>query len=107
MALGRTRSWLPSGLRSRGILPLKKEGQGQGDDCGTGRGVVERTVMERKVTRKGRLSDKRRDDFVPGTPESRLAMVWPLTVEAVSLSKCYDAERRLQRDVTVLRRRGG
>lgn len=47
------------------------------------------------------------DGFVPGTPEERIALVWPLTVEAVSLSKKYDAKRRLQRHVTRLIRREG
>jgi hypothetical protein len=46
-----------------------------------------------------------RDSFVPGTPAERIAMVWPLTAEAVSLSKHYDPEQPLQRHVTVLRRR--
>jgi len=49
-----------------------------------------------------RLSDARRDDVVPGTPAERIGLVWPLTREVVSLTRRYDAERRLQRDVTVL-----
>lgn len=52
-----------------------------------------------------RLGDDRNDDFVPETPEERMAMVWPLTREACSLSKRYDAERRLQRHITRLTRR--
>lgn len=44
-------------------------------------------------------------DFVPGSMASRVALVWPLTREAASLSKRHDAERRLQRDVTELSRR--
>jgi len=61
--------------------------------------------MDRTVTRIARISDIDNDDFVPGTPASRISLVWPLTVEAVSLSKDHDAERRLQRHVTVLSRR--
>lgn len=32
----------------------------------------------------------------------RIAMVWPLTVEAASLSKRHNVEQRLQRHVTKL-----
>jgi hypothetical protein len=39
---------------------------------------------------------------VPGTPEERVALVWPLTAEVVSLSGKYDAEQRLQRHITRL-----
>ena len=46
------------------------------------------------------------DDFVPGTPASRIAMVWPITEELASLSPNHNVEQRLQRDVTVLKRRG-
>jgi hypothetical protein len=52
-----------------------------------------------------RISKRRNDDFVPGTPAERIALVWPLTKEAVSLSKRYDAERRLQRHITRISRR--
>jgi hypothetical protein len=38
--------------------------------------------------------------FVEGTAEERLALVWPLTVEVVSLSEKYDPEQRLQRYIT-------
>lgn len=46
------------------------------------------------------------DDFVPGTMSERLEMVWPLTVEIVSLARVYNVEQRLRRDVAVLKRRG-
>ncbi len=36
---------------------------------------------------------------VPGTPAERIAMVWPLTVEACSLGKDFDAQSRLPRSV--------
>ncbi|MAT39173.1 MAG: hypothetical protein CL946_06185 [Ectothiorhodospiraceae bacterium] len=56
--------------------------------------------MDRKQITKRTLSDLERDyGYVPGTPEEQIAMVWPLTREACSLSKEYDAERRLQRHV--------
>ena len=46
-------------------------------------------------------SDSRNSGYVPGTPSERLAMVWPLTVEAVSLGlgKKYNVEQRLQRHI--------
>ncbi len=47
------------------------------------------------------------DDFVPGTMSERLEMVWPLTVEIVSLTKIYDVEQRLRRDIAVFKRREG
>jgi hypothetical protein len=49
-----------------------------------------------------RLTDSGNSGYVPGTMSERLAMVWPLTCEAVSLSKKYDAEQRLQRHITRL-----
>jgi hypothetical protein len=44
-------------------------------------------------------SDPRNNGFVPGTMEERIAMVWPLTCEAASLSGKYDTEQRLQRNI--------
>ena len=63
--------------------------------------------MNRQVTAKHHMADLRQTDLVPGTPGSRIALVWPLTREVVSLSKRYDVERRLQRDVADLVRRKG
>ena len=45
-------------------------------------------------------SDSRNSSFVSGTESERIALVWPLTCEAVSLGKKYDAEQRLQRHIT-------
>ena len=61
--------------------------------------------MDRKITTIHRMSDPRNDNFVPGTPEDRIKLVWPLTREISSLSNKHDAERRLQRHVTILIRR--
>jgi hypothetical protein len=58
--------------------------------------------MEKSQTRVSRMSDAPRNDVVPGTPAYRIGLVWPLTLEATSLSKSHDAERRLQRTVTRL-----
>ncbi len=63
--------------------------------------------MDRRRITKHRMSARRNDSFVPGIPSERIAMVWPLTCEAVSLSDKYDAEQRLQRHVTRLFRRKG
>ena len=63
--------------------------------------------MDRKHTAKYRMTTDRNDDYVPGTPEYRISLVWPLTEEIASLSVKHDAERRLQRHVTRLVRREG
>ena len=55
-----------------------------------------------------RQDDNRNSAYVPGTMEERISMVWPLTCEAVSLSKKYDVEQPLQRHiVTIVRRATG
>ena len=56
--------------------------------------------MNRKHTTKIHITDHLNDDYVPGTPEDRISLIWPLTRESVSLSSKHDAERRLQRHVT-------
>jgi len=61
--------------------------------------------MNRNHTTKYRMLDLRNDDYVPGTPEERIGLVWPLTLEIASLSVNHDVERRLQRHVTRLVRR--
>jgi len=61
--------------------------------------------MDRTCTAIRRMTDNWNEDYVPGKPEERLQLVWPLTQEIVSLSTKYDAERRLQRHVTFLGRR--
>ena len=45
--------------------------------------------------------------YVPGPMNERIALVWPLTREAVSLSKKYNVEQRLQRHITQLIRQKG
>ena len=61
--------------------------------------------MDKMHTAIGRMTDHRQDDYVPGTPEERIRLVWTLTREITSLSVKHDAERRLQRHVTCLIRR--
>jgi hypothetical protein len=50
-------------------------------------------------------SDPAHSGFVPGSMSERIALVWPLTREAVSLGKKYDAEQRLQRHIVRIIRR--
>ncbi len=58
--------------------------------------------MNRNHTAICQMSDHRDDNFIPDTPADRIGLVWFLTREITSLSKKYDAERRLQRNVTRL-----
>jgi hypothetical protein len=64
-------------------------------------------TLNRAKTARCQMSDRGNDSYVPGTPVERIALVWPLTREVSSLSKRYDAERRLQRHVAHLVRREG
>ena len=61
--------------------------------------------MKRDAIKVGRVAEDAGDDYVPGTPGSRISLVWPLTREVVSLSRDHDVERRLQRHVSVVNRR--
>lgn len=51
------------------------------------------------------MTDHQDDNYVAGTPEERILLVWPLTREISSLSIKHNAERRLQRHFTRLVRR--
>jgi len=53
------------------------------------------------------MSERQNDDFVLGTPAERIAMVWPLTCEALSLSERYDTQQPMQRHVVRVIRPGG
>ena len=50
-------------------------------------------------------SDPRNSGYVPGTMEDRIAMIWPLTCEAVLLSGKYDIKQRLQRHIVRIFRK--
>ena len=63
--------------------------------------------MNRRHTVLRRMTERWNDDYVPGTPEERIGLVWSLTREIASLSVKHDVERRLQRHVTRLVRREG
>ena len=62
--------------------------------------------MDRKLTKVSRLAETRCDDYVPGSPSSRIGLVWPLTKEVVSLSRNHNVKQRLQRHITVVHRGG-
>jgi hypothetical protein len=62
--------------------------------------------LDRQTITKSALRDHADDDYVPGTIEERVLMVWPITREIAALSPHLDVERRLQKDVVrVVRRR--
>lgn len=60
--------------------------------------------MDRKHTAIYKMTDKQNNDYVVGSAEERILLVWPLTKEVASLSKKHDVERRLQRHITRLSR---
>lgn len=51
------------------------------------------------------MSEQKDFGYVPGTAEERIALVWELTKEALSLSGKYDPEQRLQRHIISIKRR--
>ena len=55
--------------------------------------------LDRQAISKSSLQGHEDDNFVPGTIEERVLMVWPITREVVALSPQHDVERRLQRHV--------
>jgi hypothetical protein len=63
--------------------------------------------LDRQTVTKSALRDHADDNFVPGTIEERVLMVWPITREVAALSPQHDVERRLQRDVVRVVRREG
>ena len=63
--------------------------------------------MDRKHTETYKITDNRNADYIAGTAEDRILLVWPLTKEVASLSIKHDVERRLQRHITSIIRRKG
>jgi hypothetical protein len=63
----------------------------------------------RTVTRLRRLADPEEDAYVAGlTPGERMALVWPLTLQAWGFAEGTTGEPRLRRDVVrVVRRLNG
>ena len=63
--------------------------------------------MDRNHTEKYRMGDKYNVDYVAGSAEDRILLVWPLTKEIAALSIKHNVERRLQRHITnIIRRKG-
>ena len=63
--------------------------------------------LDRQAIAKSALRDHTDDNYVPGTIEERVLMVWPITREVAALSPQHDVERRLQRHVVRVGRREG
>lgn len=59
--------------------------------------------MDKK--RKEQLLAEKKFGYVPGTPEERLAMMWPLTCEAWASDPDFDPNAPLRRDIARLIRR--
>ena len=55
--------------------------------------------LDRQAIAKCALHDHTDDNYVPGTIEERVLMVWPITREIAALSPDLDVNRPLQRDV--------
>lgn len=49
-----------------------------------------------------KLKDESDSQFKDFTPAELMSMVWPLTLEAWSLTENFNAESRLQRHITKL-----
>ena len=62
--------------------------------------------VNRNIFHKSGLSGHQDDNYVDASIQERIGIVWPLTKEIASLSPKHDVERRLQRHITVLHRRG-
>jgi hypothetical protein len=60
----------------------------------------------RHITIKKTTIKNEGDCFVQGTPSELVGYAWELTRETIALGGKYDAERRLQRNVTSITRRG-
>ena len=63
--------------------------------------------LDRQAIAKSTLHTHADDNYVPGTMEERVLMVWPITREVAALSPQHDVERRLQRHVVRVGRREG
>ncbi|MDT5270002.1 MAG: hypothetical protein QOH49_2188 [Acidobacteriota bacterium] len=64
--------------------------------------------MKKKIlVRKFSLHDPGENDLKGRTPGELMGMMWQLTLDAWSFKEKLDAESRLQRDIVVLKRRGG
>ncbi|MGH7753877.1 MAG: hypothetical protein ACREN5_13780 [Gemmatimonadales bacterium] len=77
-------------------------------DAGAGRRYIS-PIVDRSTlpTRKRRLQDPEdRSELARLTPGARLALVWPLTLQAWAFFQRLEDEPRLRRDVVRVTRRG-
>lgn len=68
-------------------------------------GIILLVKLDRQAVTKSTLREHADDNFVPGSIEQRVLMVWPITREIAALNPDYDVERRLQRHVVRVARR--
>ncbi len=61
--------------------------------------------LKRTIVKKIDMENDTDVGFVKGTPEERFLMVWELTKDAWSFVKDFDAEQRLQRNITNIIRK--
>ena len=66
--------------------------------------MTEKTKVDRSTTRLLHL-EANDDGCVEGDPATRLALVWPMTLDTWAFVDRTDAERRLQRNVVRFVRR--
>ena len=62
--------------------------------------------IDRNIVHKSSLIGHQDDNYMDASIQERIGIVWPLTKEIASLSPKHDVERRLQRHIAVLVRRG-
>ena len=67
-------------------------------------GLMSYIYLMNKTISVMRQSDTKNSGYVPGKMSERIAMVWPLTCEVVSVSNKYNVEQRLQRHITCFKR---
>lgn len=67
--------------------------------------IIVLVKLARQIVTKSTLHAHADDNYVPGTIEERVLMVWPITREVAALSPQHDVERRLQRHVVRVFRR--
>lgn len=56
----------------------------------------------RQIVKLTTLHDETDDQFLQFTPAERMSMVWPLTIDAWSITEDFNAKSRLQRHITKL-----
>ena len=61
--------------------------------------------LDRSKTTLKKQKISRDDSFVSGTPEDRVRWVWDITMEVWSLKETEFVERRLFRDIAMLRKK--